>query len=41
LYRQVDRPFRAPTLEHVQATLRRISNTDVTITVLHAGNHMD
>jgi hypothetical protein len=26
----------SPTLEHVQATLRRISNTDVTITVLHA-----
>ena len=25
-----------PTLEHVQATLRRVSNTDVTITALHA-----
>jgi 2-polyprenyl-6-methoxyphenol hydroxylase-like FAD-dependent oxidoreductase len=25
-----------PTLEHVQATLRRVSNTDVTITSLHA-----
>jgi 2-polyprenyl-6-methoxyphenol hydroxylase-like FAD-dependent oxidoreductase len=25
-----------PTLEHVQATLRRVSNSDVTITVLHA-----
>jgi 2-polyprenyl-6-methoxyphenol hydroxylase-like FAD-dependent oxidoreductase len=26
----------SPTLEHVQATLRRVSNTDVTITALHA-----
>ncbi|MGA8440197.1 MAG: FAD-dependent monooxygenase [Candidatus Sulfotelmatobacter sp.] len=26
----------SPTLEHVQATLRRISNTDLTITALHA-----
>ena len=26
-----------PTLQHVQATLRRVSNTDVTITALHAG----
>jgi 2-polyprenyl-6-methoxyphenol hydroxylase-like FAD-dependent oxidoreductase len=26
-----------PTLEHVQATLRRVSNTGVTITALHAG----
>jgi 2-polyprenyl-6-methoxyphenol hydroxylase-like FAD-dependent oxidoreductase len=25
-----------PTLEHVQATLRRVSNTDITITALHA-----
>jgi hypothetical protein len=26
----------SPTLEHLQATLRRVSNTDVTITALHA-----
>ena len=29
------------TLEHVQEVLRRVSNTDVTISALHARNHLD